>query len=146
MKRALGPTVFCTIVLLLGLAGSPWLGAGPALCLSAIAISLGATLYLFLRTAVALQTSPTTEEELSAHRRRELQREYQTLKRALHEVELDFLSGKYTEGDYATVRSTYRERAIQILQTLDKPMDVYEQIETDLKIRQKLGQTSLEGL
>lgn len=146
MRKALLFTVVCVFVLLLGLVVSPWMGRGPTLCLGGVVLSLGATLYFLLRTAAALQASPAPQEELSAHRRRELQREYQTLKRSLREVELDYLSGKYTEEDYAFVRGAYRERAIHILQTLDRPIDVYEQIETDLKIRQKLGQTSPEGL
>lgn len=68
-------------------------------------------------------------------RRKELEREYQVVKRALKELELDRAMGKVSEEDYQEVRARYRERAIRLMRQLDEKTSYRAQIEQDLKAR-----------
>jgi hypothetical protein len=116
---------------------------GPGICL---ALSVGALVWvgrmLFesARALVATGVVAEAQEERAAsgRRRKELEREYYTLKRALKELELDHAMGKISPTDYNEIRSRYRERAVRILRQLDEGQgqNFYRsQLEADLKAR-----------
>jgi hypothetical protein len=114
----------------------------PGLFLAGSVGTLGVVAYLLVRTAQALvETGAVAEarEEKAAtgRRRKELEREYNTLKRALKELELDYTMGKLSDQDYTQVRARYRERAVRILRQLDQGETYRAQIERDLQARLK---------
>lgn len=117
---------------------------GPA---TMLALSVGALLWtgrlLFLsahalthRGALALQDET---HAASGRRRRELEREYHFIKRALKELELDHAMDKVSETDYVEVRTRYRERAVRILRQLDEGTSTGYRalIDADLKARRQ---------
>jgi hypothetical protein len=113
---------------------------GPGVFLAGSAGALGMVAYLMARTAQALvETGAAAEarEEKAAtgRRRKELEREYYTLKRAIKELELDHSMGKLAEHDYTEIRTRYRERGVRILRQLDQGESYRAQIERDLKAR-----------
>ena len=113
---------------------------GPGILLALAVGALGAVAYLVFKSARALVTAGTAAEEREAQaavgrRRKELEREYYTLKRALKELELDYAMGKLSEQDYGDIRTRYRERAVRILRQLDQGESYRAQIERDLEAR-----------
>ena len=113
---------------------------GPGILLALAVSSLGAVAYAVFQSARMLVTTGTAAEEREAQaavgrRRKELEREYFTLKRALKELELDYAMGKLSEQDYSDVRTRYRERAVRILRQLDQGESYRAQIERDLEAR-----------
>jgi hypothetical protein len=110
---------------------------GPGICLALSVLALGVSVDLLVKAARALTTAPPRDEEEQAvgRRRKELEREYQALKRALKELELDHAMGKLSERDYGEIRGRYRERAVRILKQLDQGESYRRQIEEDLKAR-----------
>lgn len=121
---------------------SALLGAvsGSALAFGLAVSSLWATGLLLLHsarglTAVGLQDEEIEAQAQSGRRRKELQREYHLLKRALKELELDRAMGKLSETDYANQRSLYRERAVRVLEKLETKQSYLDQLEHDLAQR-----------
>ncbi|MFO0574444.1 MAG: hypothetical protein U1A78_10615 [Polyangia bacterium] len=113
---------------------------GPGILLALAVSSLGAVAYAVFQSARMLVATGTAAEEREAQaavgrRRKELEREYFTLKRALKELELDYAMGKLSEQDYSEVRTRYRERAVRILRQLDQGESYRAQIERDLEAR-----------
>lgn len=113
---------------------------GPGILLALAVSALGAVAYAVLQSARMLVTTGTAAEEREAQaavgrRRKELEREYFTLKRALKELELDYAMGKLSEQDYSEIRTRYRERAVRILRQLDQGESYRAQIERDLEAR-----------
>ncbi|MBL8633612.1 MAG: zinc ribbon domain-containing protein [Myxococcales bacterium] len=116
--------------------------SGPAIALSGAVSALWATGVLLVEAARGLTAVSTDDERLEAQaavgrRRRELQREYHLLKRALKELELDRSMGKLSDDDYAEIRGRYRERAVRILRQLDQGQSYEQQIERDLAARRE---------
>lgn len=113
---------------------------GPGIALS---LSVGALLWvarlLFesARALVAVSSDAERSEALAAsgRRRKELEREYYILKRAIKELELDHAMGKISTEDYGEIRTRYRERAVRVLRQLDQGETYRSQIEADLKAR-----------
>ncbi len=116
--------------------------SGPAVALSGAVSALWATGVLLVEAARGLTAVSTDDERLESQaavgrRRRELQREYHLLKRALKELELDRSMGKLSDDDYAEIRGRYRERAVRILRQLDQGQSYEQQIERDLAARRE---------
>jgi ribosomal protein L40E len=113
---------------------------GPGILLALAVSALGAVAYLIFQSARMLVSTGAAAEEREAQaavgrRRKELEREYFTLKRALKELELDYAMGKLSEQDYSDIRTRYRERAVRILRQLDQGESYRAQIERDLEAR-----------
>ena len=115
---------------------------GPGVFLAGSVGMLGVVAYLLIRTAQALvetgvDAEAREEKAATGRRRKELEREYNALKRAIKELELDYSMGKLSEQDYTPVRSRYRERAVRILRQLDQGESYRAQIDRDLQARLK---------
>lgn len=115
---------------------------GPGVLLAGSVGTLGVVAYLLVRTAQALvetgaRAEAREEKAATGRRRKELEREYNTLKRALKELELDYSMGKISEQDYGDIRGRYRERAVRVLRQLDQGESYRAQIERDLQARLK---------
>lgn len=116
--------------------------SGPGFFLAAAVAALGAVAFLLVQSARQLVSTGAVAEEREAYaavgrRRKELEREYQLLKRALKELELDNAMGKLSEQDYSDIRTRYRERAVRILRQLDQGESYRAQIERDLEARRQ---------
>lgn len=114
--------------------------SGPGICLALSTATLVWVGRMLFQSARALVATGSEAEELeqkaaSGRRRKELEREYQTLKRALKELELDRAMGKISDDDYQELRGRYRERAVRILRQLDQGESYRAQIDADLKAR-----------
>lgn len=115
---------------------------GPGVFLAGSVGTLGVVAYLLVRTAQVLvetgSAAQTREEKAATGRRRkELEREYNSLKRAIKELELDYSMGKISEQDYTEIRTRYRERAVRVLRQLDQGESYRAQIERDLQARRQ---------
>lgn len=115
---------------------------GPSLFLAAAVGAIAVVGRLLVEAARALVQTGEGAEEREARaavgrRRKELEREYHNLKRALKELELDHSMGKVSEDDYTEIRARYRERAVRILRQLDQGQSYRAQIDADLRARRK---------
>lgn len=115
---------------------------GPGVLLAGSVGTLGVVAYLLVRTAQALVETGVAaqareEKAATGRRRKELEREYNTLKRAIKELELDYAMGKISEQDYNEIRTRYRERAVRVLRQLDQGETYRAQIERDLQARRQ---------
>lgn len=119
--------------------------SGPGVALSLSAGALVWVARLLFQAARALVESGETamaleEKAASGRRRKELEREYYNLKRALKELELDHAMAKVSAEDYDDIRTRYRERAVRILRQLDQDQGAAyyrSQIEADLGARRQ---------
>jgi hypothetical protein len=68
-------------------------------------------------------------------RRRELERDKQTVLKAIREIELDYQMRKIAEPDYRDLVQRYRLRAMRIIRELDAGDDYRTLIEEELKTR-----------
>ncbi|MCU1282620.1 MAG: hypothetical protein JWM53_6166 [bacterium] len=102
---------------------------------SAVAFLVGATLtmgwvvWLAFRAAQALvKDGPTVEAGavVTGKRRKELEREKQSLLKALKELDFDHQMGKVSDKDFADIGATYRARAIRVMRQLDDAGRDYE--------------------
>lgn len=115
---------------------------GPGVALS---LSVGALLWvarlLFesARSLVSVSSAAEKSEAVAAsgRRRKELEREYYILKRAIKELELDHAMGKISTEDYGEIRARYRERAVRVLRQLDQGESYRAQMEADLAARRQ---------
>jgi hypothetical protein len=112
-------------LLTLGVLGYGWATSGrltaAVIFLALTALSLSWALYLMARAAQALVREPEGEEEVRAtgRRRKELEREKQSLLKALKELAFDYEMGKVSEADYKEIGGNYRSRAVRVLRQLD---------------------------
>jgi hypothetical protein len=83
-----------------------------------------------LRDAVEQPLAP----QAPAHRR-ELERDKQTVLKAIREIELDYQMRKIAEADYRDLVLRYRLRAMRIIRELDAGDDYRTLIEEELKTR-----------
>ncbi|HNI59044.1 MAG TPA: zinc ribbon domain-containing protein [Pseudomonadota bacterium] len=116
--------------------------SGPSIALAGAVASLWATGLMLVQSARGLTAVSTEDEHQEAQaavgrRRRELQREYHLLKRALKELELDRSMGKLSDDDYSEIRGRYRERAVRVLRQIDQGQSYEQQIERDLLARRE---------
>lgn len=113
-------------------------GPGIALSLSVGALLwVGRLLFESARSLVSVSTAAEKSEAVAAsgRRKKELEREYYILKRAIKELELDHAMGKVSAEDYGEIRVRYRERAVRVLRQLDQGESYRAQIEADLAAR-----------
>lgn len=113
-------------------------GPGVTLALSlGTLVWVGRLLFQAARALVATGNAAELVEQKAAsgRRRKELEREYYYLKRALKELELDHAMSKVSSEDYQEIRSRYRERAVRVLRQLDQGQSYRQEIEADLKAR-----------
>jgi hypothetical protein len=113
-------------------------GPGIALSLSVGALLwVGRLLFESARSLVSVSSAAEKSEAVAAsgRRRKELEREYYILKRAIKELELDHAMGKVSAEDYGEIRVRYRERAVRVLRQLDQGESYRAQIEADLAAR-----------
>lgn len=102
------------------------------------AVALCVTLYLLARTAVAVLVEPQADEERVAtgRRKKELEREKQTLLKALKELSFDHDMHKISTEDYEKISAGYRARAVRVMRQLDEGAHAYrKQIEEELARR-----------
>jgi hypothetical protein len=98
--------------------------------------SLGLTLHLAWRSGRALVGEEDGEElrVATGRRRKELEREKQSLVKALKELEFDHEMRKISDGDYREIAATYRARALRVMRQLDEGgVDYRKLIEYDLQ-------------
>jgi hypothetical protein len=102
---------------------------------SAVAFLVGATLamgwvvWLAFRAAQALvKDAPVAEAGavVTGKRRKELEREKQSLLKALKELDFDHQMGKVSDKDFADIGALYRARAIRVMRQLDDAGRDYE--------------------
>jgi hypothetical protein len=110
---------------------------------------LGWILWLLFRAALALVQEPPAVEaaRASGRRRKELEREKQSLLKALKELEFDHEMGKISDADYREIGATYRARATRVMRALDRDagqIDYRELVERDVKLKVKQRATAGE--
>jgi len=102
---------------------------------SSVAFLVGATLamgwvvWLAFRTAQALVKDAPVREAgavVTGGRRKELEREKQSLLKALKELDFDHQMGKVSDKDFNEISATYRARAIRVMRQLDDAGRDYE--------------------
>jgi hypothetical protein len=102
---------------------------------SSVAFLVGATLamgwvvWLAFRAAQALvKEAPVAEAGavVTGRRRKELEREKQSLLKALKELDFDHQMGKVSDKDFNDISATYRARAIRVMRQLDDAGRDYE--------------------
>ena len=76
----------------------------------------------------------------------ELRHEYRMVTRYLRDLENDFLVGKVSQADYASMRQTYRERAMRLLAQLDQSVPVEQHIAADLASRRLTTPSAVGGI
>lgn len=86
-----------------------------------------ATVGLFFKVARALLHEPAEAERSVAtgRRRKELEREKQSLVKALKELDFDHQMGKISEADWKEIGGLYRQRAVRVLRQLDAEVGDY---------------------
>ena len=120
-------------------------GAGlgaPSVFVVLAALVLCLTVYLIARSGIALLREPEAEEvrRVTGRRRKELEREKQSLLKALKDLEFDHEMGKVGDGDFAEIAGRYRGRTIQVMRQLDETgADLRKLLERDLAERMARG-------
>jgi hypothetical protein len=98
--------------------------------LVAVTLALGWIVWLLFRAATALVREPDVGDNIVAtgRRRKELEREKQSILKALKELDFDHEMGKVSQKDFDDISAQYRARAIRILRRLDDAGRDYEQM------------------
>ncbi len=135
----LGVLGTCFLVFTFTMGGGRISGPGVFLTLAVLCLALTARFFVQAAQALVLSGAGEREEDerVVGRRKKELEREYLAIKRALKELELDHAMGKLSDGDYGEIRGRYRERAVRILRRLDQGHDFHKQIELDLRARRQ---------
>jgi hypothetical protein len=106
------------------------------------------TWLLYRTSAVLVEDAPDEAQvALSSRRRRELEREKQSILKALKELEFDHEMRKVSDDDFREIGGQYRLRAIRVLRMLDETgLDYKQLIERDLraKMEKKRGGPAAE--
>ena len=92
-------------------------------------LALGWVVWLAFRAAQALvKDGPVVDAgaAVTGKRRKELEREKQSLLKALKELDFDHQMGKVSDKDFADISATYRARAIRVMRQLDDAGRDYE--------------------
>jgi len=116
-------------------------GVTPAtIAFTLTAVALMWCVWVVFRTAQALVKEPEKEEVARAtgRRKKELEREKQSLLKALKELEFDHEMGKISDADYQEIGGNYRARAVRVMRQLDLAggdVDYRSLVERDLKAR-----------
>jgi ribosomal protein L40E len=93
-------------------------------------LALGWIVWLLFRAAAALVREPDVGDTIVAtgRRRKELEREKQSLLKALKELDFDHEMGKVSQKDFDDISALYRARAIRVLRRLDEAGGDYERM------------------
>jgi hypothetical protein len=117
--------------------------AASSVFLGLAATVLGLICWVLLRAARALVEEPAPIEvaRVTGRRRKELEREKQSLLKALKELEFDHEMGKVSDPDFREIGGQYRARAMRVLRQLDEAgADYGTLVERELKARLAAGQ------
>jgi hypothetical protein len=103
-------------------------GREPVAFLMLATVTLGWVVWLVFRAAESLVKPLENTDGIVAtgRRRKELEREKQSLLKAIKELEFDHEMGKVSERDFADIGQQYRGRAIRVLRQLDEGGQEYE--------------------
>jgi hypothetical protein len=104
-------------------------GRSSAAFLTFATLSLGWVLWQLYRAAQALvREAPAVEAGgiATGKRRKELEREKQSLLKALKELDFDHEMGKVSDKDFADISGQYRARAMGVMRQLDDAGRDYE--------------------
>lgn len=98
--------------------------------LVAATLALGWIVWLLWRAAAALVREPDAGDTnvATGRRRKELEREKQSLLKALKELDFDHEMGKVSKKDFDDISALYRARAIRVLRQLDDAGGDYERM------------------
>jgi rRNA maturation endonuclease Nob1 len=105
---------------------------------------LTTTVALLLQVAGALLREPAEIETnvATGRRKKELEREKQSLVKALKELEFDHRMGKISEADWKEIGGQYRARALRALRQLDAEVADYRlMVEREVARRKSLTPT-----
>jgi hypothetical protein len=119
-----------------------------AVFLAAAAGLLGWIVWLLFGTARAMTgASAATETAVATGRRRkELEREKQSLLKALKELEFDHEMKKISDKDFREIGAQYRGRAVRVMRQLDEAGGEYRAlIERELQARRASGKSAREA-
>ena len=120
------PLVIAAFVLVVGATAAYALASGarpgaPVVFLALTALTLGLSLLGLSRSAAALLAAPADKQVRVAtgRRRKELEREKQSLLKALKELQFDHEMRKISDADYQEITAVYRARATRVMRQLD---------------------------
>jgi hypothetical protein len=128
-RRLIYPAVVIAVAAAVG-GYAAWSGGRSAVAfLVGATLALGWVVWLAFRAAQALvKDGPTVEAGaiVTGKRRKELEREKQSLLKALKELDFDHQMGKVSDKDFADIGALYRARAIRVMRQLDDAGRDYE--------------------
>jgi ribosomal protein L40E len=128
-RRLLYPAVVLAVAAAVG-GYATWSGGRSSVAfLVAATLALGWVVWLSFRAAQALlKDGPVVDvgAAVTGKRRKELEREKQSLLKALKELDFDHEMGKVSDKDFADISATYRARAIRVMRRLDDAGRDYE--------------------
>ena len=128
-RRLLYPAVVLAVAAAVG-GYAAWSGGRSSVgFLVAATLALGWVVWPSFRAAQALvKDGPVVDvgAAVTGKRRKELEREKQSLLKALKELDFDHEMGKVSDKDFADISATYRARAIRVMRRLDDAGRDYE--------------------
>ena len=142
MKRYAYPIAVVVVAAVVGAYATSVGGRSSTPFLVGATLALGWIVWLLFRAATALVREPDVGDTLVAtgRRRKELEREKQSLLKALKELDFDHEMGKVSKKDFDDIGSIYRARAIRVLRRLDDAGGDYERmIAADVAKRLKVA-------
>ncbi len=130
MRRYAYPAVVVVVAAGVGVYAASVGGRASTPFLVAATAALGWICWLLFRAAAALVREPDVGDNVVAtgRRRKELEREKQSLLKALKELEFDHEMGKVSQKDFEDIGALYRARAIGVLRRLDDAGGDYQKM------------------
>ncbi|MGZ3441147.1 MAG: zinc ribbon domain-containing protein [Polyangia bacterium] len=143
-RRLIYPVIVIAVAAAVG-GYATWSGGRAAVAfLVGATLAMGWVVWLAFRAAQALVKDPPAVEAgavVTGKRRKELERETQSLLKALKELDFDHQMGKVSDKDFADIGATYRARAIRVMRQLDDAGRDYEKMIAD-EVGKRLQQPS----
>jgi hypothetical protein len=134
--------IFFLVSLVAGVAVALYTGLSSHAAPSAVFLGIAAfTMVLVIglvTRAARVLVEPDQGEvaQATGRRKKELEREKQSLLKALKELEFDHEMGKISDADFRDIGGQYRARAVRVLRQLDEQgADYKELVEKELKAR-----------
>jgi hypothetical protein len=128
-RRLLYPAIVLAVAAAIG-GWAAWSGGRISVAFLVFAtLALGWIVWLAFHAAQALvKDAPAVDAGavVTGKRRKELEREKQSLLKALKELDFDHQMGKVSDKDFADISATYRARAIRVMRQLDDAGRDYE--------------------
>ena len=130
MRRYVYPAVVIVVAIGVGVYAASVGGRSSTPFLVAATLALGWIFWLLFRAAQALVREPDVGDNVVAtgRRRKELEREKQSLLKALKELEFDHEMGKVSQKDFEDIGALYRARAIGVMRRLDDAGGDYQKM------------------